>query len=239
MKKYLLPFFALLLFNQLNAQKEFWFELGAKGSVGLSFLTNKNIIDDDKYTYKLTMMNSFGGKFAANFGHTHSIVVEGMFANLGQDFDYRLVSGGPEATDEIDFKSLNLGLLYRVNMQRNFIELGPVYSKVNSVKHTSESDATKFYEDNYLSGVLGFGAYLTGAETFSLGMGLRFHYTFADLVNDNGQKTGYPTPSRVPPYPDEATSHFAYAELMLEFNFGVGHFAKTSCSDRFRKMRRR
>ena len=88
MKKFLLPFFTILLLNQLCAQKEFWFELGAKGGVGLSFLTNKNILDDDNYTYRFTMMNSFGGKFAANFGPTHSIMVEGIFNNLGQDFDY-------------------------------------------------------------------------------------------------------------------------------------------------------
>ena len=145
MKKFLLPFFTILLLNQLCAQKEFWFELGAKGGVGLSFLTNKNILDDDNYTYRFTMMNSFGGKFAANFGPTHSIMVEGIFNNLGQDFDYRLDSGGPESSEEIDFKSIGVGLIYRATIQRNFVELGPVYSKVNSVKHTSDSDATKFY----------------------------------------------------------------------------------------------
>ena len=105
MKKYLLPLLSLLVFTQLRAQHEFWFELGAKGGVGLSFLTNKNILDDDNYGYRLTVMNDFGAKFAANFGPTHSIMLEGLLSNLGQDFDYRLVPGGPESSEKIDFKS--------------------------------------------------------------------------------------------------------------------------------------
>lgn len=239
MKKILLPFFTLLLCSQLSAQKEFWFELGAKGTVGLSFLTNKNAMDDSKYIYRMTMMNSFGGKFSTNFGPVHSIMFEGMFANLGQDFDYKLIAGGPESKEEIDFKSLNLGLIYRATINRNFIEIGPVYSKVNSVKFSTQNDdATQYFESNYLSGLLGFGGYLTGAETFSVGMGLRFHYTFADLVNERGQAAGYPTPTRVLPYPEHTASNFAYAELGLELNFGVGRFAKSSCSQRFKRMRR-
>ncbi len=241
MKKFLLPLFSLALLTQISAQKEFWFELGAKGGVGLSFLTNKNIFDDDNYGYKLTMSNTFGAKFAANFGPTHSIMVEGMLANLGQDFDYKLIPGERNQKEEIDFKSMDLGLLYRATIQRNYIEIGPVYSKVRSVKYSSEADASKYFEDNYLSGVLGFGGYLGGADAFSVGMGLRFHYTFADLVNETGQKAGYPNPVKTPPllYPSVEPTHFAWAEVMFEVNFGVGHFAKTSCSDRFKRMRRR
>lgn len=239
MKKYLLPLFTLLFITQLSAQKEFWFELGAKGGIGLSFLTNKNIMDDDNYSYRLTMSNSFGAKFAANFGPVHSIMVEGMFSNLGQDFEYRLLPGNKDLKEEIDFKAVDMALIYRATIQRNYVEIGPAYSKVRSVKYSSEADASKYFEDNYLSGVLGFGGYLGGAETFSVGMGLRLHYTFADLVNERGQVAGYPNPSKALPYPTLESSNFAWAEVVFELNFGVGHFAKTSCSDRFKSMRRR
>ncbi|MBI1224199.1 MAG: hypothetical protein GC192_03090 [Bacteroidetes bacterium] len=239
MKKFLIPIFSVLFISQLSAQKEFWFELGAKGGVGLSFLTNKNIFDDNNYTYKMTLSNTLGAKFAANFGPTHSIMVEGLLSNLGQDFNYRLVAGDNELKEEIDFKAIDLALLYRATIQRSYVEIGPVYSKLRSVKYSSEADATKYFEDNYLSGLLGFGGYLGGAETFSVGMGLRFHYTFADLVNERGQAAGYPNPVKVLPYPSVEPSHFAWAEVMFELNFGVGHFAKTSCSERFKRMRRR
>ncbi|MBI5914042.1 MAG: hypothetical protein HY842_01590, partial [Bacteroidetes bacterium] len=124
---------------------------------------------------------------------------------------------------------------------RSYVEVGPMRSFVRSVDQAADGGelgtATDYYSGQYLSGVFGFGGFLAGTETFSVGLGLRFHYGLTDFVNDEGRTLGYPNPFHAP-YSAEKATHPAFAEVMLEFNFGIGHWAKTSCGQRFKKAKR-
>jgi hypothetical protein len=239
MKKHFFSFLLPFICFTLSAQKEVWFEAGFKGGGGLSFLYNNNIANDDHYDYKLTPMYGVGGKLSANFGPYHGIVLEGMYNFLGQDFEYKLPGSG-DLQNEISWKSLDAYLLYRFIRNKGYVEVGPMYSFVQSVEQTDNgtelADPSHFYEKNYLAGVLGFGSIIANSGTFSFGLGLRLHYGFTDFVNEEGQAMGYPNPMRQSVYAEPKTTHPAYAMFLLEFNFGIGYYAKTCCSKRMHRM---
>lgn len=234
MKNLTLSICLLLSAFTLSAQ-EIWIEAALKGGYGASFLLNKNMLQDGNTNYLVASGYNYGGKFAVNFGPYNGISLEGLLSKGGQKFEYTAL-GINDISNEITWRSMDALLLYRHITNRVYVELGPKYSIVKSVEQVNggaeQPDVERFYEDNYISGVLGFGGYITGTETFSLGLGLRFHYGLTDFVNGDGQKAGYPNP--VTPYTSTAVTRPALAEFMIEFNFGIGHWAQSACSDRMR-----
>lgn len=240
MKKLILTLSSLLIVLVLSAQ-EIWLETALKGGAGMSFLMNKNILDDNSYRYALSPMYGFGGKVALNFGAWHGIALEGLLNTSSQKWNYTLPAVNGELQNEVKWNSLELYLMYRYIRNRTYLEIGPMYSKVRSVEQTDNEIQLKapgqFYEDGYLAGVFGFGGYLGGSETFSVGLGLRLHYGFADFVSAEGRVEGYPNPLRTNIYVSEAKTHPLVAQLLLEFNFGIGYWAKTSCHERMKFFR--
>jgi hypothetical protein len=237
MRNLTLAFCFLIGAVSLSAQ-EIWLEAALKGGIGASFLVNKNILNDDAYNYQVASGYNFGGKIAMNFGPFNGVSLEGLMAKGAQKWDYSIPVVGNDLVNEISWKSIDALLLFRHINNRVYFELGPKYSIVRSVEQTDSGvelqNVADNYEKNYISGVLGFGGYITGTETFSLGLGLRFHYGLTDFVNDNGQKAGFPNPVKLTPYESTAKTRPALAEFMIEFNFGIGHWAQTSCSERMK-----
>ncbi len=242
MKKLLLPLFCAFVFTSVNAQ-EFWFEAGLKGGVGYSFLYNKNIADDNNWDYQFTPMYGVGAKFSVNFGPYNGVVMEGIYNQSQQDFSYKTAASTQDIDYSVKWKSIDTYLLYRGIRNRAYFEIGPMLSLVQEVTQGNGGETfattTDFYNSTYLAGVLGVGGYIVGTETFSIGIGMRFHYGFGDFVNDAGQKANYPNPVNDQPYQNAENTSPAFAQFLVEFNFGVGRFAKTACSERFKRIRRR
>ena len=240
MKKICFTFLVSVFCLSLQAQ-EIWLEASLKGGVGMSFLTNKNIFDDNNYDYLLTSMYAFGGKFAVNFGANHGLLVEALYGQAGQDFEYQPAGIGANVENQISWKSWDAYLLYRHTSRSVYVELGPMYSLVNSVEQTDNEinleAVDNAYEDSYVAGVFGFGGLVASAETFSVGLGIRLHYGFTDFVSDEGRKANFPNPTVV--YPNEESTNPVGAQVLVEFNFGLGHFAKTGCGQRMKFMRGR
>ncbi len=240
MKKFTLTLASLLFVLVLNAQ-EIWLETALKGGAGMSFLMNKNILNDNSYRQVLSPMYGFGGKVAVNFGAWHGIALEGLFNSSSQKWDYTLPNVTGDLQNEVKWNSVELYLLYRYIRSRTYIEVGPMFSMIRSVEQTDNEvqlqNPDPFYEDNYLAAVFGFGGYLGGSETFSVGLGLRVHYGFQDLVSAEGRASGFPNPVRESVYSSEASTNPLVAQLLVEFNFGIGHWAKTSCHERMKFFR--
>ncbi|HFA51725.1 MAG TPA: hypothetical protein ENJ95_22140 [Bacteroidetes bacterium] len=234
MKKIYFSLFVFIFCQSLTAQ-EIWLEAGLKGGAGMSFLLNKNIQDDKSYDYVLTPMYGIGGKFAVNFGPNHGISLEALYNQAGQDFDYKLPGTTGDLANEITWKNIDAYLLYRYFSNRVYVEIGPMYSLVQSVgqvdNETAVSAANNAYESSYLSGVFGFGGLIAGADTFSVGLGARLSYGFSDFVNEKGRGLNFPN---FVPYGTYEKTHPVYAQILLELNFGLGHFAKTGCGQRMK-----
>jgi hypothetical protein len=242
MKKFTFTLFLSFLTLSIFAQKEIWVEASLKGGYGLSFLHNKNIADDSFTKYQLSTSNSFGGRFALNFGPFNGVSLEAMYNNLSQEYLYNLDGNPTDFTNTIEWASVDALILYRYIRNRIYVEVGPMYSMVQNVDQNDNGNeilsAQSFYADNYFSGVFGWGGYIAGTETFSLGIGMRLSYTFSDFINEEGQKSGYPNPTKNAPYETYETSNPAFVQFMVELNFGIGRFARTACTERMKFFRR-
>lgn len=236
MKKHNLTLLTLLFCITLNAQ-EIWLETGLKGGGGTSFLLNKNILDDNSYRYLVTPTYGGGAKISLNFGPFHGLALEGMYNQSGQNFEFD-TGVAKDLRNEISWKSIDAYLMYRYIRNRAYVEIGPMYSFVRSVEQTfgdiEVSNPGQYYEKNYLAGALGFGGYLAGSNTFTLGLGIRLHYGFTNFVSDAGTDLGFPNPGESLAYDSIEPTHPVFAQVLLEFNFGIGHWARTSCSKRMK-----
>lgn len=240
MKKIFTALFVLAFSLTISAQ-EIWLETGIKGGPGLSFLYNKNIADDDSHSYLLTGMYGLGGKFAVNFGPNHGFTLEGLYNQSGQNMDYNLPGSTKDLRNEITWKSIDAYLLYRYTSRAVFIELGPMYSLVQSVEQNDNGvelqKVENFYTENYLAGVFGFGGLLFQTGSVSGGLGVRLHYGFGDFVNEDGRAAGYPNPMKSTTYDVEENTTPIFAQLLFELNFGLGRFAPAACGERMKFFR--
>ena len=243
MKRTFFSLFAFLFCLHLNAQ-EFWFEAGLKGGAGMSFLYNKNIADDSDWNYKLTPMFGAGAKFSVNFGPYHGVFLEGLFNKSKQDWTFNTSASTEDFDYSVEWQSIDLYILYRGIKNRTYFEIGPMYSLIQKFEQPALSgttETTDFYESSNIGAAFGFGGYVAGTETFSVGIGIRLNYGFIDMVNDKGlsEGTGFPNPVKDAAYETAEKTNIMFAQFLVEFNFGVGRFAKTACSERFKRIRRR
>lgn len=241
MKKIL---FSLLVFAcslTLDAQ-EIWLETGVKGGPGLSFLYNKNIADDDTHNYLLSSMYGFGAKFAVNFGPNHGFSLEGLYNQSSQNMEYDNLFSN-DLKNEITWKSIDAYLLYRYTSRSVFLELGPMYSMLQSIEQVDDGELVtpasveNFYTENYLAGVFGFGGLLFQSGTVSGGLGVRLHYGFGDFVSEAGQGDGFPNPNKTTNYDTVEDTTPIFAQLLFELNFGLGRFAPAGCGQRMKFYR--
>lgn len=234
----------LLIMSIQFAQAQLWIDVGVKGGYGMSLLANNNIFNDASYNHQFTAGNGFGGRVGLNFGENHGFTMDVMSRKMKQNFEYTLLNDNTFYTNTISWKNLDLYLLYRYSSQKVFIEFGPMLSLVRSVEQVDDnpfflfSDVEDYYSDKYYSAVLGFGGFLVGNEVFSLNFGVRIHYALQDFISEEGQSpplgglNSFPAPIRSEIYSDYKETRPVYIEVGLELSFGLGEFARTSCSNR-------
>ena len=212
---------------------QLWFDLGVKGSYGMTMMANKNIFDDRDVDHKITGGYGYGVSLGSHFGDHQGILVEYMRSTGRQDFDEE--RGTIVQSNNYEWSTNDLLLLYRYTGYGAYFEIGPKMSFVSNVTNTyhdlPEIDVTHLFEDKWISGVVGFGSYLAGSEVFSLQIGLRFYYQFGDMLNDAGQAENLPVYIE---YDNYEKTNLIGAMLHLEFNYAFGKFAKESCRDRWK-----
>jgi len=228
------------------SQKEIaWFDAAIKVMYGSSNIINNAVIDDPNLNYDLNFGTAvgFGGKFGINRGY-NGLAIELMYTSSGQTFEGL---GDYPAAPKIDWKSLDLYLLFRNAKNLGFFEIGPKIGFLRSIERTGADGATisDFAEINkrQISGVLGFGVNVVGTDgSFSGQIGLRFEYGFTDL---NGQD---PLGTGGEPFPFTASADSPngvyngakgyqksapiYAGLVFEMNWGIGAYGIAQCGAR-------
>jgi len=240
MKKYFFLLVALVLGVQsAEAQKiGMWFDVGLKGTFGPTLLANTNIFNDRTYDHKISTGYGLGGKVGIYFNEFNGITIDAMYSRSKQGFSYEVMDQSvPEFSHDIEWANIDLFLLYRMQQHGVYFEIGPAYSLVSEITQNDQgspnvTDLKDFYNDNYFSGVVGFGGYVANSERFTLMMGLRAAYAVTDFVNDEGQAANYPNPNRTLEYESYKSTNPLSVQLVLEANFGIGYFAKTCCSNR-------
>lgn len=222
------------------SQKEIaWFDAAIKVMYGSSNIINNAVIDDPNLNYDLSFGTAvgFGGKFGINRGY-NGLAIELMYTSSGQTFEGL---GDYPAAPKVEWKSLDLYLLFRNAKNLGFFEIGPKIGFLRSIERTGADGQaiTDFAEINkrQISGVLGFGVNVVGTDgSFSGQIGLRFEYGFTDL---NGQETlgegAEPFPYATEVYNGTKgyqKSSPIYAGLVFELNWGLGYYGIAKCGAR-------
>lgn len=237
MRKIILFFVIYLSVLNLNAQKVYaWMDAGVKVGYGLTGIMNSNLFDDKNYEHHLTTGSAFGAKLGLFIGLYDGVTVDFMFSDNNQKFDFNV--GTTNHIHEINWKNYDLAVLYRMQKDGLYLEIGPQISFVNKVTQENpldvETDVKKYYSNNYISGVFGIGGYIFNYETFTTMLGIRLGYGLTDMINDDGKKVSpnpYPTPKQEKIYGSKSTNA-AFVQLSLEFNFALGYYGISACSKR-------
>jgi len=239
MKQLLLLLFVMLALGNMHAQKiGFWFDTGAKIAYGPTGLLNNNIINDSKYDHTINTGYGIGAKFGIYYGRYNGVTIDAMLNQGKQRFEF---TKGEEQNNNhtINWSTIDMALLYRMQKASIYFELGPQFSFVNSVTQEipviagAPTDISQFFNDQYTSAIFGFGGYVLNSNTFTLMFGMRLAYGLTDMISPDGQTAGYPNPnSENAPYKDYTPTNPVSALFVIEANYGIGYFAKTSCSDR-------
>lgn len=119
------------------------------------------------------------------------ITIDALYSGFNQKFDY--LKSNTRYDHKISWNNIHLALLYRMQKDGVYVELGPQYSLVQKLKNNDpndpDTDVTDYYNKNYLSGVFGIGGYLFNYETFTTMIGLRMGYGFGDMINADGKSS--------------------------------------------------
>lgn len=231
-----LLFAACMVFHAQSQKVYAWWDAGVRVGYGLTGMLNSNILDDNNYDYKLQTGYSLGGKFGMFFGLYNGVTLEASLGSYNQDFEF--IRGGNSFNHEINWKTLDLALLYRNQRNGVYVELGPMLSLINKVNQKDgfapeKTDVKDSYEKKYISGVFGVGGYIFNYENFTTMLGFRLGYGFTDMVNDAGRAAHFPNPSSSSqPYASEKSTNPVFVQMNLEFNFALGYYGKSSCSKR-------
>ena len=234
MQKILIAAVAMMISVATFGQKEIvWFDVGLKAQYGFTGLYNSAIADSEVYDYTISNGYSFGGKLGINFGY-NGIAIDVMASNATQEFD---IVEFPEARPSIDWKALDVYVLYRNAKNLGYFEIGPKISFINAVEGSAPGvdpvDIKEEYNSNAISGVIGFGANVMGTDgAFSGILGLRFEYGFTDMVSDFGKDAAAPLRDPSVYAEDYSSSIPIFAGVVFELNWGVGAFAVAQCGGR-------
>lgn len=227
MKK-ILFFFAICCISQ-QAMGQFWIDVSAKAGWGPNFLINSNLINDDELTHKA---NSFGhffaGKLGLNFGDEHSLNFDFATTRFNQKFKD---SASTEYDESPEFYSFDIALLYRKLSLGRYLEIGPVYNRIDDGGIGQE-----LLNPNNFGAIFGFGRTLAGGDRFALNLGLRFRYIFTDVVNESAINTLLAATEPAPYWRLPTSSYETYkpftplsAFVILELDWAVGVFGTSTC----------
>ncbi len=224
-----------------RAAKFWWFDAGVKAQYGATGLFSSTIADSEDWNYDISTGYGVGVKLGINKG-TSGFTIDAMLSNGEQDYEK---AAGAEFDDSViavkandnvvKWQTFDLYTLYRNNRQLGYFEIGPKFSFLRNATHEDPSgvsdvvDISNSFEDNYVSAVLGFGAYFLGSDgSFSGILGLRFEYGLTQALNEFGQVDGAYLPNLA------VTSNLAplFAGVSFELNWGIGYYGKASCGGR-------
>ncbi|MEZ4986930.1 MAG: hypothetical protein R2795_18150 [Saprospiraceae bacterium] len=232
MRKHMLTI-ALFVAILSNAQAQLWLEMGPKASFGASGYFNSVIANDSQHDYNLGAAFNYGGVVGLNIGDYHGFNFELLTGTYYQDIIYR-PDPSLSLRNSLEWEVLDIYALYRFYPESGmYLELGPKFTRINEISQTSgilPVPVAGQYEEDYISGVLGIGAFLAGSEVMVFKAGLRFEYGLTDMVTAEGMANGYPSIDSALTEQGSTTPY--RVSFGLEMSFGVGGIAQGACGRR-------
>lgn len=168
-----------------------------------------------------------------NISDFHGLNLEVLTGTYFQDIIYR-PDGGTQLRNSLEWDILDFVAVYRYYPKSGmYLELGPKLTRIQSISQTSGPTVLAIdgiYEDDYISGVAGLGAFLVGSEVMVIKAGLRFEYGITDFVSEQGVAAGYPSVASGNLMQGK-TAPFRVS-FGMEMSFGLGGIAQGGCGRR-------
>ena len=236
MKKIIL--LSILSVFAFQSKGEVWFDVGAKGAYAPGVFTNPYILSSENQRLAYNHGYFVGGKIGINFGLTHSATIDVLYSTTTQT----LINNDKTNNYTVSLSSIDLPIMYRNNGDNgSYGEIGPQLSftrKAQADLNGVSQDAKNSFNSTNMGVAFGFGQYIGGGNVFGLTMGLRFAYSFGDIVASSSQHlTGDPVfqplgPDETSTYTYKASGRL-YAGVVVEANFNIGYITQGSrCSKR-------
>lgn len=238
--------FLIVFFLFVNfIQAQVWFEGGGRVMYGATALFASEVNDNDNHSMNIETGLSFGPVFNINFSDIAGISTEVMFASGKQSYDFD--GGGVSAlatTNNIEWNSTDIYLLYRTMSRGAYLEIGPKLSLLSQVDQNVSNmgitgeyyltpdlmDVSNMYTDQFFSGVLGFGMYVAGSKYFTVSLGFRIEYAFQNFTSSDGEDLDFPLPYE--PTFESGNLRNINAYGGLEVRFPIGGIARAQCGQR-------
>lgn len=220
------------IISGINAQP--WFDVGIKGGIGSSFMYNKQIFTDQYLTHVFKPGYTVGAKLGFNFVQEHQLTVDVMKTSYTQGFHY-YPEAGVEKNREFTIQGMDYLLMYRLNRNGTYFEIGPQLSTVSKVKYSDEGGdfispdkPADVINKSYYAVALGFGGYIFGTDNFGVTTGLRLNYTLNDIASDKGHDKNFP----VLIAGDSNPTRNLGIMFIIEMNYDFGYLVSPSCGKR-------
>jgi hypothetical protein len=197
-------------------------ELGVNGSLGTTWLLNKNVFDQDEI---LNPTFSGGYTFGASASYFFSPKL-GLGIEINSSTVNQKYSGEYNASNTYDAKTtlkyLSIPVFLKLQTESGFyFEIGPQFNSLSKAKeeYTSDPSSTddysslnvkKGFESMVISGVFGFGGKFDLNESLALTAGVRFQYGIGDV-----------------------TKEYSAAELLVLANTGDGVYGEAGLTNAF------
>lgn len=232
--------FIIVLFSSLQTQAQQWLDVGVKAGFGVDVLYNKSIFDTNEMNVLMGLTPSYGVKAGFNFDYTNEFTFDANWTKFEQTFAYDLrFNTDPQ---KLTLQNLDLLAMYRRNHEGGYVEVGPQLTFVQSVDFAnvpstkSEAGSSPSYvRQRYFSAVIGFGGYYPIANNMTFAIGPRLKVGLQDLLTVEGKGTEFVS-GPVKLQENYKTIPFV-AELVAEFNFDLGYFAKAKCKRKGRRFK--
>ncbi|HQV01508.1 MAG TPA: porin family protein, partial [Bacteroidia bacterium] len=174
-------------------------EVGLNGSLGTTWLLNKNVFDQDEI-----LNPTFSGGFTFGASATYffspklGVGIELNSATVNQKY-----SGEYSANDTYEAKTtlkyLSIPVLLKLQTESGFyFEIGPQFNSLSKAKEEYTSDPSdpddysslnvkKGFENMVIAGVFGFGGRFDLNDNLALTAGVRFQYGIGDVTKEYSQ----------------------------------------------------
>lgn len=172
----------------LNAQ-DFSISLSGKGLLNGSMIINNTITTNENqdYAFALSGAGGIGGLFL--YDDKIGASIEFLVGNHNGKYNGTNVLDNQKYSSSINLKTLQIPLLFRLDNEEGYLEIGPQLNVITNALFTSNyplsinSDVSEDYKRISFSGLLGFGSFhqIGRRSPLTITFGFRINYGFSDI----------------------------------------------------------
>jgi hypothetical protein len=186
--------FTNLLFafiNFSNAQ-DFSFFLHGRGLLNSSFILNNSVTTNENQSHAFALSGLGGVGATILYENKVGLSLEFLVGNHQAKYTGKEIIGVIENSysSKVNLSKLQIPLLFRLDNEGGYIEIGPQLNIINSANYSSNfagftnDQVIDSYKRASISGVFGLGNYFplgTRKSLMSLSFGFRIHYGLTDV----------------------------------------------------------